>query len=186
MLADAPLPDEAVVTRVLGGETDAYGLLMERYEAKLKRYTFYILGDNDSADDVVQETFIKAYQNLRSFKPAYKFSSWIYRIAHNEAMNIIKKRRHFTQDGVDDIPDQSYSPRPDESIDNAILQADVQGCLKELEQKYRDVVQLTYFEHMKYEDISDVLHIPTSTVGVWLSRAKVKLQQICERKGVKR
>lgn len=183
---DEPLSDEMVAAHILEGDTDSYGVLMQRYEAKLKRYTSYILRDAATADDVVQITFIKAYQNLRSFNPAYKFSSWIYRIAHNESMNVLKKNRHMSDDAIEDMADQSYAPGVEQHIDDAILQADVQGCLSELEQKYRDVVQLIYFEGMKYEDASDVLHIPTSTVGVWLSRAKAKLLHICQKKGVRR
>jgi RNA polymerase sigma-70 factor (ECF subfamily) len=177
-------PDEYFVARVTSGDVDAYAVLMQRYEAKLHRYVTYLIHDQTSAYDAVQETFIKAYQNLRSFNPKHKFSSWIYRIAHNEAMNIIRKNRHTSDSDIDTLPDQSYESHTDEVIDSSILKERVHGCLDKLDWKYREVIQLVYFEHMKYEDVSDVLHIPKSTVGVWLSRAKSRLKKICEQKGV--
>lgn len=178
--------DEVVVALVTSGDIDAYATLMERYEHKLHRYVTYLIHDQTTASDVVQETFIKAYQNLRSFNQSYKFSSWIYRIAHNEAMNAVKKTRHLSDTDITELPDSEYDAHMDELVDAGLLKERVHGCLEQLDPKYRAVVQLVYFEHMKYDEVSDVLHIPTSTVGVWLSRAKAKLKAICEQKGVSR
>lgn len=179
-------PDERVVADVVNGDIDAYAVLLQRYEAKLHRYVTYLIHDQVLAHDAVQETFIKAYENLRGFNAKHKFSSWIYRIAHNEAMNIVRKNRHLSSSDITAMPELSYDEHIDELIDAAILQEHVHGCLNKLESKYREIVQLVYFEHMKYEDVSDVLHIPTSTVGVRLSRAKMRLRKICEQKGVVR
>lgn len=178
--------DEAIVARVTGGNIDDYELLLQRYEAKLQRYVTYLIHDSSAAFDIVQETFIKAYHNLQGFNPKYKFSSWVYRIAHNEAMNYVKKNRHLTGDDIDMLPDTPYDAKLDELVDADIIKTHVRECLAELEPKYRDVLQLVYFENMKYEEVSDVLHVPSSTVGVWLSRAKLRLRAICEQKGVER
>lgn len=178
--------DAAIAARVTGGDVDAYAELMARYEPKLQRYVVYLIHDPATAQDVVQETFIKAYQNLRSYNLTYKFSSWIYRIAHNEAMNAVKKTKRLSSADAQDMPELSYEPHFDEVIDKTILKAHVQGCLGKLDPKYREVVQLIYFEQMKYDEVSDILHVPVSTVGVWLSRAKIKLRSICEQKGVSR
>lgn len=179
-------PDELIVLNVISGDTDAYAVLMERYEAKLLRYVVYLIHDNATARDIVQDSFIKAYQNLQGFNPKYKFSSWLYRIAHNEAMNAIKKHRHMTDYDIDMLPDVGYDQQLDTLLDDRALKANVHECLDKLDIKYREVIQLVYFEHMKYEEVSDVLHIPTSTVGVWVLRAKAKLRDICEQKGVRR
>lgn len=186
MINAEQIPDEAVIAKVIGGEIDAYALIMDRYEAKLYRYVVYLIHDPIEAKDVVQETFIKSYKNLRGFNQKLKFSSWIYRIAHNEAMNTVRKVRHITDDDVDTFPDESYDSRIDELLDKVILSEHVHGCLEKLEPKYREVVQLVYFEGMKYDEVSDVLHVPASTVGVWLSRAKARLKLICEKRGMKR
>jgi len=176
--------DEAITTRVVDGDSEAYGELMLHYEAKLLRYVVYLIHDQATAHDVVQETFIKAYQNLNSFNPSHKFSSWIYRIAHNETMNAIKKNKHLSDKDIDDLPEIGYEPKLDAEIDRTFLKGEVRDCLNQLDTKYREVIQLIYFENMKYDEASDVLHIPTSTVGVWLARGKKKLKTICEQKGV--
>lgn len=178
--------DESIIVSVIAGDIDAYAEILTRYEAKLHRYVVYLIHNQTMADDVVQDTFIKAYQNLQGFNAKYKFSSWIYRIAHNEAMNAIKKVRHLTDDDIDELPESGYDQRVEELVDQDILKTHVQGCLSELDPRYREVIQLVYFEHMKYEEISDVLHVPTSTVGVWLSRAKKRLKELCNQRGVKR
>lgn len=187
-MASNPLDntDESIVASIVAGDVDAYAEIMARYELKLHRYVTYLIHNQTMADDVVQDTFIKAYQNLNGFNPKYKFSSWIYRISHNEAMNAIKKVRHMSDVDIDELPDTGYDQRIEELVDNNILSEDVHGCLGKLEPKYREVIQLVYFENMKYEEVSDVLRIPASTVGVWLSRAKTRLRDLCKQRGVKR
>ncbi len=156
---------------------------MAALRSQVARYVTYLIHDDAAAADIVQDTFIKTYQNLRSYKPAYKFSSWIYRIAHNETMNALKRGKHHSSADIETVPEATYDPGLAEKIDAGIVRDQVQECLKELEPKYREVVQLVYFEQMKYDEASDVLHVPTSTVGVWLKRAKDKLRSICEQKG---
>ncbi len=180
------LTDADIVARVTEGDVDAFAALIERYENKLVSYVTYLLHDPTTALDVVQDTFLKVYKNLHSFNPKYKFSSWIYRIAHNEAMNAVKKQRRISDTDIDELPETSYDQPLDELIDKEMLGEHVHGCMKKLDPKYREVIQLVYFEHMKYEEVSDILHVPTSTVGVWLSRAKAKLKVICEQRGVQK
>ena len=178
--------DESIVESIIAGDIDAFAEIIARYEARLHRYVVYLIHNHTTADDVVQDTFIKAYQNLRSFNAKYKFSSWMYRIAHNEAMNAVKKVRKLTDDDIYELPDQGYDQHIEELVDGTILKEDVHSCLDKLDSKYREVIQLVYFEHMKYDEVSDVLHMPPSTVGVWLSRAKIQLKQLCKQRGVKR
>lgn len=179
-------PDVDIILRIVSGDVEAYAEIMQRYEPKLLRYVTYLIHDSQAARDVVQITFIKAYQNLRGFDLKYKFSSWIYRIAHNEAMNSVKSANHMTDEDISESPDVGYEPTIADTIDEDVLKEDVKKCVSQLDPKYKDVVQLVYFEHMKYEEVSDVLHVPTSTVGVWLSRAKAQLKRICEKKGIRR
>ncbi len=179
-------PDEDIVAEITSGNFDAYGELMARYEQKLLRYVIYLTRDQISVEDVVQETFIKAFQNLKGFSPKYKFSSWIYRIAHNEAMNAIKKERHINRNvEVDNIVEADHESDIISKIDRKILKTNLKICLDNLDNKYREILMLQYFENMKYSEISDVLRVPIATVGVRSARAKAKLKRICEEKGVK-
>ena len=178
--------DESIVAKVTSGDIDAYAEIMARYELKLHRYVVYLIHNQTMADDVVQDTFIKTYQNLKGFNPKYKFSSWIYRIAHNEAMNAIKKERHTADYDINELHDTGYDQQIEELIDSDILKEHVHGCLDKLDPKYREVIQLIYFERMKYDEVSDILQVPTSTIGVWLSRAKNRLKETCKQRGVRR
>lgn len=179
------ISDEDIIALVRDNDVDAYGEIMSRYESKLTRYVVYLTHDPVAAGDIVQETFIKAYQNLQGFNPKYMFSSWIYRIAHNEAMNAVKRDRHIIHDlDVENVREAAYETTTIRDIDRSILKNDMQACLDSIELKYREVLMLQYYELMKYDEIADVLHIPPATVGVWAARGKAKLRALCEKKGV--
>lgn len=177
--------DEQLIAQIVGGDVDKFAHIMQRYEDRLMRYVIYLIHNEAMATDIVQETFIKSYQNLQSFNNKYKFSSWIYRIAHNEAMNSVKKEKHVVHDlDVEDIREATYETSTIRDIDRKILQGHVRACLDSLDIRYREVLMLQYYENMKYGEIADVLHIPASTVGVWASRGKAMLKRICQQKGV--
>lgn len=174
--------DAELVKRIIDGDAELFGELMQRYEAKLLRYVVYLTHDEPAASDVVQETFIRTYQNLRGYNDAYKFSSWIFRIAHNQAMNMLK--RYARETGLENINEPSAESTTVRDIDREILRDDMTECMNDLEPRYREVLMLQYIEHMKYSDIADVVHAPPSTVGVWAKRARERLREICKNKGV--
>ena len=180
------LSDSQVVALVLEGDSDSYALIMERYESKLMRYALFILRDYDSASDVTQETFIKAYVNLRSFKLNKRFSSWIYRILHNEAINSIRKsKKTCALEAVSEVGDDFFvNFTADHILDKNILNTDVRKCLRKIDIKYQEVLALNFFDNLKYGEISDILHVPTSTVGVRIKRGKAMLRKICQNSGV--
>ena len=180
------LSDSQVIALVLEGDDDMYALIVEKYEAKLMRYATYLLKDYDVASDAVQETFIKAYVNLRNFNLEKQFSPWIYRILHNEAMNVIKRsKKTMTIEAINESEDDFFVYfGTDKAMDKKMLNANVRKCLREIDIKYQEVLALTYFDNLKYDEISDILHIPTSTVGVRIKRGKEMMKQICRGKGV--
>lgn len=179
--------DSHIVSSILEGDIDDYTLIVERYEARLLRYANFLIKDYDMASDLIQESFIKAYTNLRGFDLNKSFSSWIYRILHNEAMNLIKRNKKsptFSDRGMtgDEIFVKFLT---DKTIDKSFLKDSVKKCLNNLSIKYREVIMLYYFDHLKYDEISDILRIPTSTVGIRIKRAKVELKKLCQEHGVK-
>jgi len=175
------LDDSAIVKLVTAGDKEKFALLIERYESKLLRYAQFLVNDYDSALDIVQESFIKAYINLNSFNKSKSFSPWIYRITHNQAINAIKKnKKTISFSSLDKNEDSfQFDYKLDEQIDKIFLQKEVLSCVKKLSFKYREVITLFYFEHLSYEQISEILHIPKSTVGVRISRAKSMLKKLC-------
>jgi RNA polymerase sigma-70 factor (ECF subfamily) len=181
MTKDTEPSDAYVVDLIVSGDKEKYSVLIERYEAKLIRYAQFLVKDYDNSLDVVQDAFIKAYTNLNSFNKSKNFSSWIYRITHNEAINFINKnKRSPNLSSLDKDEDEFYFNNDfDEHIDKMFFKKEVMKCIKSLDLKYQEVIILFYFEHLSYEQISDILHIPKSTVGVRASRAKAVLKRIC-------
>src|SRR5262245_8109933 len=173
--------DEQVALAVQAGSSERFGELVERYEAKLLRYARKFLLDPEDAQDIVQDVFIKAYENLRSFDTSRRFSPWIYRIAHNEFVNELKKRQarrtFFTIDFDTLFPHLQAS----DTADSAALERDTRETLEKhlgkLDAKYREPLILYYLESMDYREIADILRIPVPTVGVRLARARAMLQK---------
>lgn len=167
--------DEAIVTTVLAGDIDAFGILVDRYEMKLKRYGRKFLNNREDIEDLVQEVFIKAYTNLHSFDQTQRFSPWLYRIAHNTFVNELRRISRLRLTVFDSdvlLPLLPAKETADAPLLEAELKAALEACLENLSDKYREIVVLYYYEELSYQEISDVLHIPTTTVGVRLSRAK--------------
>lgn len=178
--------DQKVITSVLTGDLHDFEQLIIRYQDKLISYAQTIVGDYPQAQDVVQQSFIKVYRNLRNYNPKYKFSSWIYRIVHNQAVNSIKKNRpvlslDFADWLAELIPGSINLEK--EAVTEETKRM-VKHCLNALPLKYKDVLILYYLQDTKYKDISHILKIPINTVGVRIKRGKKLLKNICLKKGV--
>lgn len=168
------LSDEELVERVIAGDTNLFAEVVERYQQPLHRYAMTLVHDTQVAQDIVQEALIKAYTNLRGFNTKRKFSSWVYRITHNQAMDYFRTQRRFTS--LEDLPAvvQSLVSRTDveASFDEQLLREKIEDVIDRLPVQYRSVVVLYYLEHKKYSEIGDVLKVPEGTVATWLRRAK--------------
>lgn len=179
--------DEKIAQLVQGGQTDLFGVLIQRYQEKIKRYSKKFIFDYEDINDVLQEIFIKAYKNIKSFDINRKFSTWLYRIAHNELVNTLKKRKrnflHFFDLDVF-LPFLFEKNNLQDNIDKKQVADILEKYLKELPEKYREVIVLYYFEDLSYQEISDILKIPNSTVGIRIKRAKEKLKLIHKNSGV--
>jgi len=173
--------DEKIVESVLNGSSERYREIVNRYHPKLLRYTITLIGNKDKAEDIVQETFIKAYVNLHSFDTKKKFSSWLYRIAHNEAINNIRKyRREVSLEENELFVNKIASSQnvSKEVIDNEKA-LEIGRCIQKLSIKYSEPLELFYIGEKTYEEISDILRLPISTVGVRINRAKQMVKKIC-------
>lgn len=171
------LSDEALVQVVRERDKEQYSELIKRYQQKLAHYLRKFIHNPDELEDVLQATFIKAYENLFGFDASKRFSPWIYRIAHNEAINYLKK----TNKGgiaLDDVEYRLFDESIDlpSSIDLGLLKPKIEAALAAMKAKYRETLILYFFEQRSYEEISDILHIPTSTVGTLLLRGKKMLK----------
>lgn len=173
------LSDEKVVEIVRTKNKEVYAEIIKRYQTKLIRYATYITNDGSMGADAVQESFTKAYVNLNGFNIKKKFSSWIYRIVHNETMNIINKQKR--QQPIDEMTDiDSEINLEDEFIKNELIHH-AHKCLNKISIIYKEPLSLYYLEEKSYEEISDILRIPIGTVGTRINRAKGLMKKICQK-----
>lgn len=179
--------DEEIVRLIQSGKIELFDILIERYEAKIRRYSRKFLSDHEDINDVIQDIFIKTYKNIQSFDVKRKFSSWLYRIAHNELINALrkKKKNHLPLFDLDIfLPHYSQSKNSfNEKIDQQQMREIIDKCVDKLEPKYREPIILYYFENLSYQEIADVLQIPISTVGIRIKRAKEKMKKMVEKLG---
>ena len=175
----ANFTDEQLVVEIRENNKELYSEIMRRYQTKLSHYLKKFFRSQDELDDVLQEVFIKAYKNLYGFDVDKKFSSWIYRIAHNEAINHIKKnkRKNISLDETEwEIVDEKLDLH--EEFDSKQMGERIQRAMGELKEKYREPLILYFFEQKSYEEISDILRLPRNTVGILIMRGKTKLKDI--------
>ena len=183
-MPDHQVPDEAIVQAALL-DKEQFGVLMDRYEAPLRRYITRLgVRNSDDQLDVLQDIFLKVYRNLNGFDTKLKFSSWIYRIAHNEAISAYRKKNvrpegHLVTDSEEILSFAAASLDSAEvEFDQAVNAEVVQKALESLDKKYYDVLVLRYFEHKEYDEISDILQIPTGSVGTLIHRGKKQLATV--------
>ena len=163
---------------------DYFLCLMKKYEAPLTRYIRRISNlDQETIQDVLQEVFIKVYQNLNDFEQSLKFSSWIYRITHNQLMSHYRKVKARPQTIIleDDskILDNLISNIDiEKEINNQLNREIILQTLNNLDFKYREVLILRFLEDKSYEEISDILKKPTGTVGTLINRAKKEFKKL--------
>ena len=160
----------------------AYTQVMARFEHVLSRYVRRLLGQHGGAtEDVLQEVFIKAYVNLNDYDRDRPFSPWIYRIAHNEAISYLRKRKSEPQlTGGDDalliFERIADGDDPAQALTRSKDQFALRQALQALEQKYRDVLVLRYLEEKSYDEISDILQLPPGTVATLINRGLKRLR----------
>lgn len=173
--------DEQLVQQIQAGDSDLFGEIVERYESKLSRYLSKFLYDSEDVTDILQDVFVKAFINIQSFDNTQRFSPWIYRIAHNEAINFLKKRKtiSFSLFDVDILfPHPIADERADSESEFALHKKMLDECLDRIDIKYKEILLLYFYEDMSYKDISQILKIPISSVGVRINRAKKMVEKL--------
>jgi len=161
--------------------------LVSRYQKKLFVYLYRFIGNKEETEDLLQNVFFKVYKYCENFDTQRKFSSWIYRIAHNEAVNYIKRKniKKFIslEDFVsskDRIETKSDAKSPMEVWISKELRHEMEDALKKIPDKYREVLEMRYFSEKSYEEIGRALKKPVNTIGTLINRAKKKLEDVVE------
>jgi len=173
--------DFDAIRRAIDGESGAYTFLQKKYKKIVLTLIRRMIKDEDDVDDLVQETFIKAFSALNTFQYGYSFSSWIYRIASNNCIDFLRKKR-FTMVSISSQYDDSDEDHEIEIKDNS-YQPDINlmhdekkqlllDAIEKLPENYREIIKMRHEEDMDYKEISDKLNLPLGTVKAHLFRAR--------------
>lgn len=177
--------DRALVERIVSGERELFTELVGRYEKRILNYVYRIIHRYEDAHDLTQEIFIKVFIALDRYDPKYQFSTWIFRIAQNSAIDTLRKRTlpevSLTRSGPDDedgkereIADDGISPY--RSLKNKELSVAIGEAIESLPIDYRELIQLRHFGELSYEEIADLKEMPLGTVKNKLFRARNMLK----------
>ncbi len=181
--------DAALVERCTRGDKNAFDTLVEKYYKKIYNLAYRFVGDPEEANDLAQEIFAAAYQNLTKFRGDAKFSTWLFQIATNRGKNRFKylKRRGFfgnrgqaetdeeRDSGQRAIPDNSTNP--EDLLAGKQIQKIVQDAINELDADHKEIVILRDIEGFSYEEIAQILHLPEGTTKSRLHRARMVVKE---------
>jgi RNA polymerase sigma-70 factor (ECF subfamily) len=180
------MTDEQIIGRVRGGETRMFGELVRRYQDPVYGMVARFVGGSEDAQDVAQEVFLRVFRGLDGFKGESKFSTWLYRITYNLCADWLRRNRRPDRSAAaveeaDSLPDGRVD------LEEGFLEEEqrvaVRHALSELDEKYRSVVDLHYYQKLSYDQIAVVLDMPVKTVETRLYRARKTLRESLERSG---
>lgn len=177
--------DLNAIKSILSGNIDNFKLLQNKYQKIVKNLIRKMIKNEEDVNDLAQETFIKAYNSLSSFQFQYTFSSWLFRIASNNCIDFLRKKRFSTislsqplndsDDQVFEVEDKEYAP--DRTMLSEERRSLLLKAIEELPDHYREIIKLRHYEEMDYNQIAEHLNIPLGTVKAHLFRARKLLLQ---------
>ncbi len=182
--------DQDIVALARGGEEAAYRELIRRYERPLFSLLYRMVRDRELAEDLAQETFVKALNAIESYRPEFKFSSWIFKIANNAAIDHLRRRELDTL-SLEGSP-QAETPeaieatalqigdRQESALDEVEareLGGQIEAAIAQLRPEYRSCILLRHVEGRAYEEIAEILNLPLGTVKTYIHRARNELRQ---------
>jgi RNA polymerase sigma-70 factor, ECF subfamily len=182
-MEDAGLHDDdaTLVARCLDGRRQSFSVLVDRYQVVLFNLTLRMVGNEEDARDLTQSVFLKIFENLNTYDPGFKFFSWIYKIAMNESLNFLKRKKpesSLTGDLVDSrgLPGKDY--------EDAQLEEQIQAAMMNLSPEYREVLVLRHFQNFSYREIGEAIGIAEKTVKSRLFTARRQMASILSKEGV--
>ena len=182
-------PDEEILEEIVQGDLRAFDAIVHRYRDRLLNFVFRFVGDVESAEDIVQETFLRAYRHQDQYPILLNFSTWLYTIAGNLAKSELRRRKRWRLLSLDWGDDRGgvglsdESRRPDRVTESAMADDQIQRAIESLPGNYREVVLLRDVEGLSYEEIARVVGCPVGTVKSRVNRARLRLQRKLRRLG---
>lgn len=181
----APPTDERLVELALDGDEEAFCTLVRRYQRRLTAFLSQLVGDLELARELTQESFVRAWSALDRFNPRYRFSTWLFRIAHNLGIDHLRRRRLQTvslyrtdQDGGEvEVAVADLAKDPLGHLENRVLASELRRVIDGLRPEYRELVLLRHFAGLSYQEIADFKEMPLGTVKNKLFRAHSVLRK---------
>ncbi len=184
------LTDGELIVDAVNGRADGFEELVRRYQRPITGYVFRMLGNYESSLDVTQEVFIKVYNSLRKYSPEYKFSTWLYRIAHNAAIDHMRRNPISAQsieaenaDGTYQIQLESSQPSPEQDQERREWRTEIDAVVKCLPPAYRDLILLRHSRDLSYDEIAEITGLPLGTVKNRLFRAREMMREMFIERG---
>ena len=184
------LTDVELIAKAISGREDGFEELVRRYQRPITNYVFRMLNNYDSSLDVTQEVFIKVYNSLSRYSSEYKFSTWLYRIAHNAAIDHIRRRSPNAQsleveskDGAYQLQIESPNPTPEQERERSEWRTEIESVVKCLPSVYRELIVLRHAQDLSYDEIAEITNLPLGTVKNRLFRAREMMREIFIERG---
>ncbi len=185
------LSDAELISTAISGREASFEEIVRRYQRPIVSYIYRMLGNQDSALDVSQEVFIKVYNSLSKYSSEYKFSTWLYKIAHNAAIDFIRRNSHHTQslemeneDGTFELQIESKRPTPEQERERTEWRTEIEGVVNRLPAGYRELILLRHSQDMSYDEIAEITNLPLGTVKNRLFRAREMMREMFVEKGI--
>ena len=176
------LTDGELIETAISGREDSFEELVRRYQRPITNYVYRMLSDYDAALDVTQEVFIKVYNSLARYSSDYKFSTWLYRIAHNAAIDYMRRNSVSQQsietenaDGSYQLQIESPRPNPEQERERSEWRTEIETVVKCLPTVYRELIMLRHAQDLSYDEIAEIMGLPMGTVKSSLHRARKEL-----------
>jgi RNA polymerase sigma-70 factor (ECF subfamily) len=189
----ADVSDQQVVVYAQQGREDAYRELIARYERPVFSLIFRMVRDNETAEDLAQETFIKVLNNIDRYLPEFKFSSWLFKIANNITIDYLRRRQLDTvslEGAPDAVSEESKratslaiaSPgeSPLQQLESKELGEQIERAIARLRPEYRACILLRHVEDYSYDEIAEIVKLPLGTVKTYIHRARAELREALE------
>ncbi len=176
-------PDEHLINKVIKGENNAYAVLVDRYKHMVYTLALKIVKNREDAEEVAQDTFVKAYSALNEFKGESKFSTWLYKIAYYRSLDYLKKNKRRVETTTIDISEEYNIASMDDALDGMEIKERaeiIKHAIQELPADDAVLITLYYFETLSMNEISKVMGIPANTIKVRLFRGRKRLAKILE------
>jgi RNA polymerase sigma-70 factor (ECF subfamily) len=185
------IADCDLVTRAIRGREDGFNELVRRYQRPIAAYVYRMVGDYDAALDLTQEVFIKVYSSLARYRPEFKFSTWIYKIAHNASVDHLRRSASREQAIISEVDGEEremtvmsrkLSPEQEYAVEER--RAEIERVVRQLPSVYRELIILRHQHDLSYDEIAEVMSLPLGTVKNRLFRAREMMRQQLVERGI--